>query len=141
MGRRGRGTSTTSPDAPTTAPATAGALLRRALRRNGRELGRGYPLLTLWQLSETLVPVVIGLVVDQAVDGGGLGDLAWTLGVLVALFVVLSNGYRFGARFIKQGIEREAPARPSRSRRPTPTSCRWPCTSSATRSRPSSQCS
>jgi putative ABC transport system ATP-binding protein len=110
MGRGGRGTSTTSPDAPTTAPATAGALLRRALRRNGRDLGRGYPLLTLWQLSETLVPVVIGLVVDQAVDGGGLGDLVWTLGVLVALFVVLSNGYRFGARFIKQGIEREAHA-------------------------------
>ena len=110
MGRGGRGTSTTSPDAPTTAPATAGALLRRALRRNGRDLGRGYPLLTLWQLSETLVPVVIGLVVDQAVDGGGLGDLAWTLGVLVALFVVLSNGYRYGARFIKQGIEHEAHA-------------------------------
>ncbi|MDR6120024.1 putative ABC transport system ATP-binding protein [Aeromicrobium sp. SORGH_AS981] len=110
MGRGGRGTSTTSPDAPTTAPATAGALLRRALRRNGRDLGRGYPLLTLWQLSETLVPVVIGLVVDQAVDGGSLGDLAWTLGVLVALFVVLSNGYRFGARYIKQGIEREAHA-------------------------------
>ncbi len=110
MGRGGRGTSTTSPDAPTTAPATAGALLRRALRRNGRDLGRGYPLLTLWQLSETLVPVVIGLVVDQAVDGGGLGDLAWTLGVLVALFVVLSSGYRYGARFIKQGIEHEAHA-------------------------------
>ncbi|MCX6406829.1 MAG: ABC transporter ATP-binding protein [Propionibacteriales bacterium] len=110
MGRGGRDTSTESPDAPTSAPATAGALLRRALRRNGRDLGRGYPLLTLWQLSETLVPVVIGLVVDQAVDGGGLGDLAWTLGVLVALFVVLSNGYRYGARFIKQGIEREAHA-------------------------------
>lgn len=110
MGRGGRDTSTESPDAPTSAPATAGALLRRALRRNGRDLGRGYPLLTLWQLSETLVPVVIGLVVNQAVDGGGLGDLAWTLGVLVALFVVLSNGYRYGARFIKQGIERESHA-------------------------------
>lgn len=97
-----------TPDDPTSAPRTAGALLRRSVRRNARTLGLGYPILTLWQLSETLVPVVIGLVIDQAVDGGSLGDLAWTLGVLVTLFVVLSNGYRYGARFVKQGIETEA---------------------------------
>jgi putative ABC transport system ATP-binding protein len=99
---------TPRPDVPTAAPGSAGGLLRRALRRNARTLAVGYPLLTLWQLSETLVPVVIGLVVDQAVDGGGLGDLAWTLGVLVGLFVVLSNGYRYGARYVKRGIEDEA---------------------------------
>ncbi len=96
----------TTHDAPP-APRTAGGLLRRALRRRARHLGVGYPLLVAWQLSETLVPVVIGLVVDQAVDGGTPADLVWTLGVLVAVFVVLANGYRYGARSIVRGIEAE----------------------------------
>lgn len=106
----------TRPGAPGTAfpaeagpvPATGGALLRRAVTRHRGRLLVGYPLIILWQLSETLVPVVIGLVVDRAVDGGTLGDLAWTLGVLVALFVVLSNGYRFGGRFVVRSMETEA---------------------------------
>lgn len=92
----------------TGAPASAGALLRRTVRRHRRRLALGYPLITLWQLSETLVPVVIGLVVDQAVDGGSVADLAWTLGVLVALFVVLSNGYKLGSRFVVRSSETEA---------------------------------
>lgn len=97
----------TGPD-DRTPPDGAGALLRRSVRRQARQLVPGYSLLVVWQLCETLVPVVIGLVVDQAVDGGTLGDLAWTLGVLVALFLVLSNGYRYGARFIVRGIQTEA---------------------------------
>lgn len=95
------------PDGPAV-PATGGALLRRSVSRQRRRLSVGYPLLVMWQLSETLVPVVIGLVVDQAVDGGTIGDLAWTLGVLVALFLVLSNGYRFGSRFIVRAAETES---------------------------------
>lgn len=86
---------------------SAGALLRRAVRRQARPLSLGCLLLTAWQLSETLVPVVIGLVVDQAVDGGGVADLAWTLGVLVALFAVLSTGGMWGGRFVVRGIEAE----------------------------------
>lgn len=83
-------------------------LIGRALRRNGRRLSIGYALMIAWQMSETLVPVVIGLVVDQAVDGGGWSDLAWSLGVMVALFVVLANGYRFGSRFVVRSVELES---------------------------------
>ncbi len=89
-------------------PRTGLRLIGRALRRHRRDLASGYGLLILWQLSETLVPVVIGIVIDQAVDGGTWGDLAWTLGLMVALFLVLSNGYRFGSRFITRGMEVEA---------------------------------
>lgn len=89
-------------------PRSGGALLWRAITRHRRRLAVGYPLIMAWQLCETLVPVVIGVVIDQAVDGGTLGDLAWSLGLLVALFVVLSNGYRFGSRFVVRSKETEA---------------------------------
>ncbi|WP_374999869.1 ABC transporter transmembrane domain-containing protein [Aeromicrobium sp. CTD01-1L150] len=87
--------------------ATGGAIIRRAIVRHRRRLLIGYPLIILWQLAETLVPVVIGLVIDQAVDGGSVGDLAWTLAVMVALFAVLSNGYRYGSRFVVRSMETE----------------------------------
>lgn len=88
-------------------PRTALGLIGRALRRHRRRLATGYPLIMTWQLCETLVPVVIGLVIDRAVDGGSTLDLAWTLAVLVLLFGVLSNGYRFGSRFVVRSIETE----------------------------------
>ncbi|MGJ9413818.1 ABC transporter ATP-binding protein [Aeromicrobium sp. CF4.19] len=91
-----------------TSPTSGMRLIGRALGRHRRRLLVGYPLIILWQLSETLVPVVIGLVVDRAIDGGSWVDLAWTLGVMVALFLVLSNGYRFGSRFVVRGMETES---------------------------------
>lgn len=89
-------------------PRTGLRLIGRGLRRHARRLSVGYALMIAWQMSETLVPVVIGLVVDQAVDGGSWTDLAWSLGVMVALFVVLANGYRFGSRFVVRSVELES---------------------------------
>ncbi len=89
-------------------PRTGLRLIGRGLRRHARRLTIGYALMIAWQMSETLVPVVIGLVVDRAVDGGGWSDLAWSLGVMVALFVVLANGYRFGSRFVVRSVELES---------------------------------
>lgn len=84
---------------PTTAaPTTAVALYRRTLRRQRRRVLASTALLSTWHVCETLVPVIIGLVVDDAVaTGDGQRLLVW-FGVLAALFLVLSSGYRFGSR-------------------------------------------
>jgi putative ABC transport system ATP-binding protein len=50
------------------------------------------------QLGESLVPVIIGAVVGNAVDHGSWGSIGWWLVVLAADFGFLSLSYRFGAR-------------------------------------------
>ncbi|CAM3135937.1 ABC transporter ATP-binding protein [Skermania piniformis] len=54
----------------------------------------------LHQVCEVLVPVVIGVVIDQAVDTGDAAALAFWIAVLAALFVVLSMMWRYGARWL-----------------------------------------
>ncbi len=92
-------------DAPTLTPA---ALLRRSLRRHRRSLAIGYPLIVTWQLCETLVPVVIGFVVDHSIRTGRVSDLLEALPALVLLFLVLAFAYRFGSRFVERSTETEA---------------------------------
>jgi len=77
---------------------TATGLLVRAWRRNQRRLIGSVVLLVAWQLCETSVPVMIGLIIDRAVATGDLSALVWWGLAFSALFVVLSLGYRFGAR-------------------------------------------
>lgn len=89
------------------APATGLRLLGRALRRQRRHLARGYPLIALWQLCETLVPVAIGIIIDQGVATGDLGAFSLSLLGLAALFAVLSNSYRFGGRYVLVGLQEE----------------------------------
>ena len=79
-------------------PLTATGLLRRAWRRNQRKLLGSVLLLIAWQLCETAVPVMIGVIIDRAVATGDLTALVWWGLAFCALFVVLSLGYRFGAR-------------------------------------------
>lgn len=90
------------------APATGSRLIGRALWRQRSQLVWGYPLIVLWQLCETLVPVVIGLAIDRGVATGDLSDFAVALLLLGALFAVLSNAYRYGARFILRAHQEEA---------------------------------
>lgn len=80
------------------APTSAVALYRRTVcRQRGRVL-TCVGLLSTWHVCEALVPVIIGLVVDDAVaTGDGQRLLLW-FGVLALLFLVLSSGYRFGSR-------------------------------------------
>lgn len=91
-----------------TAPTTGRAVLLRLLRRNrGRLLG-SMGLLSMWQLCEALVPVFIGIIIDRAItDLDGRDMVIWGVGLL-ALFLVLSNGYRFGARLGFEVLQREA---------------------------------
>jgi putative ABC transport system ATP-binding protein len=85
---------------------------RRLLVRTAREQRR--PLvgavlgLSGHQAGEALVPVVIGVVIDRAVDGGGPGDLLRWLAGLAAVFVFLSYAYRFGARAGERASEQAA---------------------------------
>lgn len=84
------------------------ALIGRGLRRHWRALGCGYPLILCWQLCETLVPVVIGFVVDHGIATGDGLKLVESLAALVVLFLVLATAYRFGSRFVLRSIEDEA---------------------------------
>ncbi|WP_244929603.1 ABC transporter ATP-binding protein [Nocardioides sp. W7] len=79
-------------------PATVVALYRRTLRRHRGPMLRSIGLVAVWNICEALVPVAIGLVIDDAVaTGDGTRLLLW-FAVLVVLFLVLSTGYRYGSR-------------------------------------------
>lgn len=64
-------------------------------------------LLTSWQLSEAMVPVLIGVTIDRGVATGDVGAFVVWAAALVGLFVVLSYSYRFGARVGMRAIETE----------------------------------
>lgn len=96
------------PVSPAAPPASGNALLRRALWRHRGRLARGYPLIVLWQLAETLVPVAIGLVIDHGIAPADPRGFVLWLGVLVATMLVLGLSYRFGSRFVVRSIETES---------------------------------
>lgn len=80
-----------------TVPATGGRLILRLMARNPGRLAAFLVLISSWQVSEALVPVVIGATIDRAVTTGDPVALATWLAVLAVLFAVLSYSYRFGA--------------------------------------------
>ena len=80
------------------APATSGRLIRRTLGRQRRALAGAIALITLWQVCEAGVPVLIGVVIDRAVATGDVEKLLLWGAVLCVHFAVLSLGYRFGSR-------------------------------------------
>ncbi len=86
---------------------TSGRLLRRAFRRNRGRMSAGVLLLCTHQLSEALVPVMIGVIIDQAVGTGDVTQLLIWVGVLAALFTGLSMAWRFGARNLVVAMQRE----------------------------------
>ncbi|MGQ0718120.1 MAG: ABC transporter ATP-binding protein [Pseudonocardiales bacterium] len=62
-------------------------------------------LLAGWQAAEALVPVVVGVIIDQAIATGDATALAGWLVVLAALFTTLTMGFRFGARLTARASE------------------------------------
>ena len=60
------------------------------------------------QACEAVVPVLIGVIIDDAVAADGYGRLLLWLGVLVVVFAVLSNSFRFGARQAERAVEQAA---------------------------------
>lgn len=94
----------------TRTPSSGGAVLLRSLRRQRALSITGAVFLGLWQLSEALVPVAIGLIIDHAVLPVDLRALVVGLLGLIALFIVLSYSYRFGSRSLNKAAQQEAHA-------------------------------
>jgi putative ABC transport system ATP-binding protein len=82
-------------------------LIRGILRRNARRLVPGTLLLSLHQLCEAAVPLVIGLAVDRAVATGSVPAIVLWVGVLAGLFLILTTAYRQGARLVTTAIAHE----------------------------------
>ncbi|MCM2389691.1 ABC transporter transmembrane domain-containing protein [Streptomyces albipurpureus] len=74
----------------------AGQLFKIALLRGGRGLRLGLTTLAFMahQLCEALVPIVIGVVIDRALEPGDSGALFRWLAVLAVVFLVLSLSYQ-----------------------------------------------
>ncbi|MFD4599963.1 ABC transporter ATP-binding protein [Streptomyces sp. NPDC058464] len=83
-------------------------VLASSVRGQGRRVALGAALGSVHQLGEALVPVLIGVVVDQAVAGQDAGRLVLWLAVLAVLYVCLSWSFRLGARAGERGAEEAA---------------------------------
>lgn len=83
-------------------------VLRRAIAGQRRPVVLASLLAAGHQGGEALVPVVIGVVIDQAVAGGSVLTLLGWLAVLGVVFAGLSTSYRLGARFAERAAERAA---------------------------------
>ncbi|MFC3448271.1 ABC transporter ATP-binding protein [Amycolatopsis speibonae] len=77
---------------------TSRSVLRQAISGQRRQVTLASVLAAGHQGGEALVPVIIGVVIDQAVDGGSVGTLVVWLAVLGVVFAGLSYSYRFAAR-------------------------------------------
>ncbi|MEU0392261.1 ABC transporter ATP-binding protein [Streptomyces sp. NPDC006208] len=77
---------------------TGGHVLRRAIRGQRRRVVTASSLGMAHQCCEALVPVVIGMVIDEAVATGSTSALWRWLLALAVLFLVLSTCYRTAAR-------------------------------------------
>lgn len=84
------------------------AVLTRSVKGQLRRVALGSALGSVHQLGEALVPVLIGVVIDQAVDGQNAGRLALWLGVLAVMYVTLSWSFRLGAKAGERGAEEAA---------------------------------
>ncbi|MFE4210983.1 ABC transporter ATP-binding protein, partial [Streptomyces goshikiensis] len=75
-----------------------GSVLRRAISGQRRRVAAASLLGTTHQACEAMVPVVIGVIIDRAVATGSTTALLRWLGILAALFLLLSTCYRTAAR-------------------------------------------
>ncbi|MEV0617677.1 ABC transporter ATP-binding protein [Nonomuraea sp. NPDC050404] len=78
-------------------PPSARGLLTRVLRRNARAVAASFALLAVWQLSEAMVPVVAGRLIDHAVVTGSAGALLAWGSLLAVVFASLMFFFRYGA--------------------------------------------
>lgn len=83
------------------------AILSRSVTRNARRLTVGTGLISLHQVCEAAVPIMIGIGIDRAVAPGDPVALLWWVAALALLFTALSVCYRFGARQLMIAIADE----------------------------------
>ncbi|MCK9926201.1 ABC transporter ATP-binding protein/permease [Frankia sp. Mgl5] len=85
-------------------------VLTSSIRNQWRPIALGSTLVATHQIGEALVPVLIGVIIDQAVSTGSSADLLSWIAVLAVVFAALSFSYRFGARFGERAAESSAHA-------------------------------
>ncbi|WP_191298574.1 ABC transporter transmembrane domain-containing protein [Lentzea cavernae] len=88
----------------------AARIRRRVVRRQRGRVAGASLLLMGHQTCEALVPVALGLAIDQAVASGEITALALAVGGLVVLFAALNTCYRWFARFAQLAVIDEAHA-------------------------------
>lgn len=86
----------------------ARGVLARTVARQRRDVLAGAVLGAGHQLGEVLVPVLIGVLIDRAVDGGDTRALVIWLAVLALVYVGLSASFRYGARAGERAAEQSA---------------------------------
>ncbi|MET7293057.1 ABC transporter ATP-binding protein [Streptomyces griseoloalbus] len=84
---------------------TGGHVLRGAIRGRRRSVVAASLLGMGHQTCEALVPVVVGVIIDEAVAKGSSGTLMRLLVLLAVIFLVLSTCYRVGARITEAAGE------------------------------------
>ncbi len=80
-------------------------VLRGAMGRQRKWVGGAGALFICHQSGEALVPVMIGVIIDEAVTTGDRSALITWLVVLAGVFAFLSFGYRLGARCAERASE------------------------------------
>ena len=90
-----------------TMPATTRQLLLRCFTRHRRQLLYSLFFRSFHQLGELGVPLLIGVIIDQAVSTGEIDRMLFWIGVLGADFLLLSLGWRFGGRFEFDAMQHE----------------------------------
>ncbi len=87
---------------------TGGNVLRQAITGQRKHVTLAALGFSAHQAGEAIVPVLIGVVIDQAIAVEGYGGLFLWLGILAAVFAVLSYSYRYGARAAERAAEQAA---------------------------------
>ncbi|WP_461124614.1 ABC transporter ATP-binding protein [Saccharothrix stipae] len=75
-----------------------GAVLKEAVTGQWRSVTAASALGAAHQTGEAAVPLLVGVVIDEAVRTGASGRLVFWIGVLAAVFVALSLSFRFSLR-------------------------------------------
>ncbi|MGH9004538.1 MAG: ABC transporter ATP-binding protein, partial [Acidimicrobiia bacterium] len=83
-------------------------VLKRAIRGQRRDVALGSFLGAGHQAGEALVPILIGVVIDQAVTGSDAPALVRWLAVLAVVYVGLSFSFRYGASAGERAAEQAA---------------------------------
>lgn len=84
---------------------TPGRLIRDTLREQRIRIGGAALLLMAWQACESLVPVSIGAIIQQAIGAHDGSRMAWWIVILAVQFLVLSFSFRFGSRVGRSAME------------------------------------
>jgi putative ABC transport system ATP-binding protein len=83
-------------------------VLRDTVRGQRKHVTIASILTASHQAGEAVVPVLIGVIIDDAVSAAGYGRLILWLVLLAAVFAILSYSFRFGARQGERAVEQAA---------------------------------